>query len=262
MPGVRRPEAALSTSYITFNTSKPPFDDARIRNALSLAIDRDIITQRVMRAGQISTWRLVPPGISNYHHAPKMVVSDLGRDESVAMARALLAEAGYTDANPLSFDFRYRSAGDSKKQSVAIVAMWKNIGVKARLLNSEPSVHYAALRAGDFEVADDGWTADYGDAQNFLFLLQTSSGELNSSKYSNRSFDALLDQSAPTLDLNKRSEILGHAEAIMLKDQPVIPLYHNVNLNLVGLHVEGWVENSYSVHLTRYISLKPRVGED
>lgn len=258
LPGVRRPEAVLSTAYITINVSKPPFDDPRVRKALSLALRRDIITEKVNRAGQIVAWSFVPPGIANYDHVPTVLAASRSAGDNIEQAKALLAEAGYSPSNPLSFNFRYRSAGDTKKQAVATVAMWKNVDINATLFASEPSVHYAALRAGDFEVADDGWTADYSDAQNFLFLLETSSKEMNNARYSNAEFDALMDEAASTLDLIKRSEILGRAEAIMLHDQPIIPLYHNVGLNLVGLHVEGWVENSYAVHQTRYISLKSR----
>lgn len=262
MPGVRRPEASLGTAYISFNTSKVPFNDARVRRALSLALDRKVITDKVLKAGEIPAWSFVPPGMSNYHNAPKMASASFDTAERIAKAKTLLAEAGYTQSNPLSFNFRYRSSGSIKKQAIVMAAMWKSIGVEARLLAAEPNVHYSTLRSGDFEVADDGWFADYGDAQNFLFLMQTSSGDLNTTKYSNPEFDRLMEEAALTLDLIMRSDILGRAEAIILRDQPIIPVYHSVNLNIVGRHIEGWVENSYSVHLTRYISIKPHAESE
>jgi oligopeptide transport system substrate-binding protein len=134
--------------------------------------------------------------------------------------------------------------------------MWKQLGVQAELFNSEVKVHYNSLEENDFDVARAGWIADYNDPQNFLYLLQTSTGKLNYGRYSNAEFDRLMDEAAKTNDLKARADLMRQAEARALGDSATIPIYYYVSKNLVQQYVKGWEPNTKDIHRTRYISIE------
>jgi oligopeptide transport system substrate-binding protein len=133
--------------------------------------------------------------------------------------------------------------------------MWKKLGVEVDLVNTEAKVHFATMQQGDFEMARTGWIADYNDAQNYLYLSQTSTKQQNYARFSNAEFDKLMDQASVTGDMRKRAELLQQAETILLKELPVIPLYFYVSKNLVSLRVKGWEENPFDVFHVRNLSL-------
>ncbi|WP_306252190.1 peptide ABC transporter substrate-binding protein [Parvularcula sp. IMCC14364] len=256
MPGVKRNEVILSTTYLTFNSNVPPFDDARVRRALGLAIDRDILTEQVLRAGEVPAYGLTPPGIDNYiNNPPQMAEADMTQEERLAIARNLLAEAGYDESNPLTINVKYRLAGDRRQIMVAMQDMWKRVGVTAKLEGKEPKVAYADYRARNFDVADAGWVADYNDPDNFLFLAKSDTGPINYADYANAEFDRLMTEANNTQDLDARAELMALAEAILLEDLPIAPIYFSVNRNLVGLHVKGWNNNVLGIQRTRWLSI-------
>lgn len=246
----------LGIYYYPINNKKPPFDDARIRHALSMAIDRETIMNKVLRTGEVAAYSFVPPGTGNYGEPAYVDWKDVPQAERVAKAKALLAEAGYGPGKPLKFTLRYNTSENHKKIAIAIASMWKKIGVQAELFNTEVKVHYNDLQQADFQIARAGWIADYNDAQNFLYLLQTSTGAQNYGRYSNAGFDKLMDSGALTADLDKRAEALRQAEAIAMADQPVIPIYYYVSKNLVADHIKGWVANTKDIHRIRYLRIE------
>ncbi len=258
MPGVVRNELVLATTYIAFNTTKPPYDDVRIRRALSLALDRETMVTKVLRSGEVPAYAFVPPTIQNYVSAdelPHMAEASMTQEERNALAMQLLAEAGYDADNPLKIEVKYRLAGDRKQIMVAMQNMWRQIGVEAELIGAEPKVAYADYRSRNFEVADAGWVADYNDPDNFLFLMKGDTGPLNYSDYKNEEFDRLLNEANSMLDLEARAKVMAKAEQIMLNDMAVAPIYFSVNRNLVGLHVQNWNDNSQGIQRTRWLSI-------
>jgi oligopeptide transport system substrate-binding protein len=135
--------------------------------------------------------------------------------------------------------------------------MWKqNLGVEAELFNQEVTPHYDNLEQNNFDVARAGWIADYNDAQNFLYLLETRTGRQNYGRWSNAEFDKLMEQAATTTDMDKRAALLRQAEEIAMEEQPIIPIYYYVSKNLVSTKVVGWEANVKDVQRTRYLSLK------
>jgi oligopeptide transport system substrate-binding protein len=135
--------------------------------------------------------------------------------------------------------------------------MWKQgLGVQAELFNQEVTPHYNALEQNDFDVARAGWIADYNDAQNFLYLLETRTGRQNYGRWSNAEFDSLMEQAATTTDMDKRAGLLRQAEAIAMENQPVIPIYYYVSKNLVSNDVAGWEPNVKDIQRTRYLKLE------
>jgi oligopeptide transport system substrate-binding protein len=252
----------MGLSYIQINTKidqvqypvvGPALANPRVRLALSMALEREAMTDRILRAGQTPAYAFVPPGINNHDRGERMSFEGVPIAQRVEMAKTILAEEGYGPDNPLSFEYKYREGVDGKRLAVAARAMWQRIGVKANLMKVEVKTHYSDMRVGKFAVADAGWIADYNDAQNFLYLLQTSTGEMNYGKYSNSVFDALMDEANQTLDLTKRASLMRQAEAIILKEQPLIPTYFASSQTLLQTYVKGWEPNVSHRHRTRYI---------
>ena len=164
-----------------------------------------------------------------------MEEASLTQEERLAKAKSLLAEAGYDDSNPLTINVTYRLAGDRKQIMVAMQDMWSRAGVNAKLNGKEPKVAYQDYRSRNFDVADAGWVADYNDPDNFLFLAKSDTGPINYADYNKSEFDRLLNEAARTIDMGARAQIMAEAEAIMLEDMPMTPIYFSVNRNLVGL---------------------------
>jgi oligopeptide transport system substrate-binding protein len=245
-----------SNRYITINVNKKPLTDVRVRTALSLAIDREMIARDIYAAGQTPAYSFVPPGIGGYKGGAELKFKSLSMEARRAKARELLAQAGFGPGHPLRFQYRYRESLDNRREAIAVQDMWKQIGVEAELFNSEVRVHYNALRTQDFEVADTGWTADFDDAANFLFLLDSTSGQMNYPKYASPAYDALLRQSEYTLDPDKRSDFLRQAEQIMLDDVPVIPVVNDAYRRLVRSHVKGYEDNILKWNRTRYMRIE------
>ena len=256
MPDETRIAPYMGVYYYPINSSAEPFTDVRIRKALSMAVNREAIVDKVLKTGELAAYSFVPPGVAYYETPAEVDWKDMPFKERQKMAKDLLAEAGYGPDKPLEFTLRYNTSENHKRIAVAVVSMWKAIGVKAELFNSEVKVHYADLKQGDFQVARAGWIADYNDAQNFLYLLETRTGANNYGRYANPEYDKLMLEAEVTSDLKKRGALLHKAESLVMRDQPVIPIYHYVSKNLVSTKVEGFVNNPQDIHRWRYVSLK------
>lgn len=256
LPDETRIAPYLGIYYYPVNTSKPPFDDKRVRQALSMAINREAITDKVLKTGELPAYSFVPPGTNNYGEPAYVAWKDMPYEERVEEAKKLLAEAGFGPDNPLKFVLSYNTSENHKRIAIAVAAMWKQIGVEAELFNTEVKVHYDKLKQADFDVARAGWIADYNDPQNFLYLLQGSSGPLNYGRYANPEYDALMEQAAVTTDLSERASLMAQAEAMAMEDQPVIPIYYYVSKNLVSGSVEGWQDTVNDIHRSRFLSVK------
>jgi len=245
----------ILTQYVLFNCTQPPFNDVRVRTALSLAIDREIIAAKVMHAGEKPAYAYVPPYMPGYPSKAQIRFKDQPMATRIERAKALLKEAGYGPNNPLTFDYNIEDQSDSRLISVAMQAMWKEIGADVRILPSDDKNHYNQLRRQDFTAAWAGWVADYRDAKDYLFIYQTSSRELNFGRYSSTTFDRLMDQSDRERDPAQRTRILEAAEQTMLDDVAVAPVFFGVSRDLVSPAVGGWVNNPLDVNRTRYLSL-------
>ncbi len=254
MPEEARVYEYIGTSYLAVNMREGPLTDRNVRRALALALNRDIIAYEILRKGQTPAYTLVPPQIPDYT-PPEADFAGWTQDEREQEARELMRTAGYGPDNPLQFRYRYRESVDNRRIAVAIQQFWREIYVEVDIVNTEPAVHYQDLEQGNFDVGDAGWIADYPDAENYLFLLDSNSGLLNYGNYSNPEFDALLAQAAQTADLAARAEILARAEAITVEEMPLIPTIYSVSSNLVGPHIVGYEDNVVNIHATRWLSI-------
>nr|WP_279347177.1 peptide ABC transporter substrate-binding protein [Govania unica] len=258
MPQQIRVAPWLGLYYYAFNSARPPFTDKRVRQALSMSIPREDITDKLLAYGVIPAYSIVPPGVAHYPEAATAPFKSWSREKRLSTARALLREAGYGPDHPLEVTISYNSNKDHKKIALAVAYGWKQIGVTARLFNVEAKVHYNNLKIADFEVARAAWIADYNDPENFLFLLDSHTGQLNYGQYDNPRYDALMAKAARTLDLDARAKILHEAEAMALGDMPIAPIYFYVSRNLVQTWVKGWEDNIMDAHPTRYLKIEGR----
>ena len=255
LPDETRIHPWLGIYYYSVNTEKPPFDDARIRQALAMTIDRAAITDKVLKTGELPGYSFVPPNAGEYGDPATVDWNDTPYDERVEQAKALLAEAGFGPEKPLEFQLRYNTSENHKKVAIAAAAMWKQIGVQAELFNTEVKVHYNDLQEGNFDVARAGWIADYNDAHNFLYLMQGSTGANNYSGFDNAEYNRLIDEANVETNSVKRNELMKQAEAIAMVEMPNIPIYYYVSKNLVSERVQGYVDNVSDKHRTRYMTL-------
>lgn len=246
-----RQSPLLSISYLVFNTTKTPFDDPRVREALALAVDRNVLTRDVQRSDNIASSSFVPGLVEGYTSSP-MPYGHLPMRRREERARALLQSAGFGQGNPLRTTLRHISGVESKRNSLAIASFWKRIGVDTRLHQTELKVHFADLRKGDFEVAQAGWFGE-NNAEHYLGLLASSTGYVNYGRYANAAFDALMADARSMADLHQRNRLLERAEALAIADYPVVPLYTSVVRRLVHPDIDGWHENVRDVHPSRYL---------
>jgi len=253
LPGQARVAPQAGLYYYVINHNKPPFDDVRVRQALSMAIYREVIGPQVLGTGELPAYSWVPPGMAGYEPA-YLDWKDLSQDEKNAKAKELLAEAGFGPDKPLKLQLRYNTNENHKRIAVAIAAMWKAIGVETELYNTETKVHYDELKDNILDVARAGWLADYIDPVNFLELLKGSLPEFNYGRYNNPEFDALLDKAALEKDQAKRYALLHEAEAIAMRDNAGLPIYYYISRNVVSPKISGFNDNIKDIHRTRWLS--------
>jgi oligopeptide transport system substrate-binding protein len=246
---------ALSTQFWLFNTVRAPVDDLRVRQALTMTVDRERLTGTVTGLGDHPAYGLVPPGVANY-----TTQSFAWRDEAMAdrieTARALLAEAGYGPGRPLRVAVHYNTDENLRRIAVAIASMWReNLGVETALLNEEFRVLLARRKDPDrWQILRLAWAGDYNDASNFLEILATS-GAVNDTGFDDPEYERLLAEAAVERDPARRRALLEAAERRMLEHYPVLPLYHPVSKHLVKPWVRGFRSNVLNRTYTRHLSI-------
>ena len=245
--GTVKPVPQLSTYYLDLNNNKAPFTDPRVRKALNLAINRKLLVEKVTRAGELPATAWIPSGAADATPGSdfRKVGGDLFKDNDVATAKRLLAEAGYPDGKGFpAVTYSYNTNDKHKAIAEAIQEMWKNnLGITIKLQNEEWKVFLNSRRTGDYMIARDGWSADYPDAYAFMSLLLKSSPQ-NNVKYANSEFDTMIDTSSNETDMTKRYALLHAAEQHLIDDMPVVPLYYYSQIPVVAKNLKGVVQNA------------------
>jgi oligopeptide transport system substrate-binding protein len=252
-----RTHLQLTTTYLGYNTHYPFLADRRVRQALSEAIDREFITQKLLRAGQQPAYSFVPPEIASYEPGARIPFADKSFPERQAEAQALLKAAGYGPGHPLKITLNTTQATDALLLGQSIQADWRSIGVEATLQPEEGQIHFADMEARNFQVGLVGWSADYNDPTTFLELMLSGTGAQNYGDYKNPTYDALMAQANNEKDLKKRAHIMRQAEQLMLDDHTVAPIYFGVSRNLVSPRITGWIDNAEDFHKIRWLCVKP-----
>lgn len=254
-PVALRVSDLLSMMYLVFNTGRPPFGDVRVRQALSMAVDQQILTERVLRSGSKPAYSFVPYLIDGYR-ATELPHTRVAYAQRLAQARQLLAHAGFSAERPLEVELRHISGVDSKKVNLAITGMWKQIGVRAVLHQAELKNHFSDLRQGKFDIAWAGWIGE-NNPEHYLTLLQSDIGNVNYGRFNLPAYDAIVSHAQSMASLPARNARLQQAEALMVHHYPVVPLYTAAVRRLVSTQVAGWHENLRDVHQVRYLTFDP-----
>lgn len=232
-----------------------PLADERVREALSLAVRREVITDRILGMGQRASYWYVPRAAEGGTRG-SLDVAEQPMEQRLARAKRLMQEAGYGPDNPLHVTLRYNTLEDHKKIAVAAAAMWKPLGVEVELINAEAAVHYATVNEGDFEIARYGMVATINDPYDFLNAYAEGGSAQRSTGYRNDAYDALVERSTRELDTERRAELMTRAEQMLLDDHALLPLYDYVSAHLVSPEVKGWQTTAIDVHPLRYIQLE------
>jgi oligopeptide transport system substrate-binding protein len=242
--------ALLQTAFLRLNCSRAPLDDVRVRRALSLAIDRELLARHVIQCEQ-PAYSLTPPNCLGY-------TADRGTTTDVPAARRLLAEAGFPDGKgfpPLEIPF-YVFHGTEQLVVETVQQMWRaNLGISVALAKQDMKTVISLRRTGDFHILNSSWVGDYLDPTTFLDLLRTDVSN-NGTRWSNVQYDALLNSAARTLDSATRFDLLRRAEALMLAESPIVPLYYHPSRTLWHPAVKGWHDNLLDLHPLKYVRLE------
>lgn len=256
--------AQLGTYYLAFNCKKAPFDNVKVRQALSLAIDRNYIVNNITKAGQIPADAFVSTGVSDADSSKQFrdvggsyySVKDEDYDKNVAQAKQLLSEAGYPDGKGFpTFEYAYNTNTGHKAIAEALQNMWKEeLGVNCTLASQEWAVFIDTRQKGNFQVARDGWLADYNDPISYLDLFMTDSGN-NDAHWSNKDFDALIKKAKSTGDQTVRMQAMHDAEKIMMDEMPACPIYFYTDVYLQNTNISGVVTTPLGDKLFTYATV-------
>jgi oligopeptide transport system substrate-binding protein len=236
------PVPELSVYFYRINCTRPPLDDKRIRRALAMAMNKRQIVETVTRAGEVPARHFVPPGMPGYTSPP-------GPAYDPEAARKLLAEAGFPGGEGCpKIPILYNT--DEGHQSIAelIQDQWKRtLGIDVAPENQPWPAYLSAQRELKYAVARAGWSGDYLDPNTFLDLFVTD-GENNETGWSNAEYDALIRDAATETDPAKRMKMFERAEAILLDEMPIVPIYFRVSKNVVRPYVNGFYNNPLDMH--------------
>jgi len=242
----------LGSYYFGFNLQREPFtENQELRLALALAIDRELITEKVTQFGERPSYNLVPPGIRDYV-SPLPEWAEWTQAERNAEARRLYSNAGYSEDDPLRFEIRYNTGENNKKMALAVSSLWKQVlGVQATLVSEESKVFLQNREQKVLtQVFRAGWISDYADAYSFLNLFRTGHGR-NDYGYSSSLYDALLDEVAAERIPSRRRRLMYEAERMLLTETPFIPVYTYVTKRMVNPHLKGWQSNVMDHHYSK-----------
>ena len=247
----------LAVYYLGLNLRIAPFAKSpQLRRALSMVIDRERLVQSVTGTGETAAYTFVPATTSNYA-SPKVDYEQWPMEQRIARARQLLRDSGMLQP-PLAIELRYNGGELHSRIAVAVGRMWKEaLGIEVSLHAEEFKVLLQDIDRGDVvQVFRGSWLADYDDAYGFLQVLQSGFG-INLPHYANPEYDALLAEAAGDGDVGNRRVLLQRAEELMMRDQPLIPLFFYVSKHLVSPQVIGWYDSSMNVVYSKRLTKDP-----
>ncbi|MFE4428085.1 peptide ABC transporter substrate-binding protein [Peribacillus butanolivorans] len=231
--------AELAVYYYNFNTKVKPFNNAKVRKALSMAIERKKITDNVAQGGQKPAYGVVPPGIPDASGDFQENTGDLfaeNVDEAKKLLKEGLAEEGMKELP--DFSILYNTLDSHKKIAEAVQGMWRdNLGVEVTLENAEFQVKLDREKAGDFEISRAGWVGDYVDPMTFM--LWETDGAYNDADWSNKEYDKYLKEAKSTMEPKERMAALHKAEEVLIDEMPILPVYFYTKPYMVKSNVTG-----------------------
>jgi oligopeptide transport system substrate-binding protein len=242
----------LALYYLAFDLSEAPFDNATLRQALSMAIDRDVLV-RVTGRGEQPAYGLIPDGVNDYVPA-RFAWRAEPADVRLAKARELYAQAGYSEAEPLQLTLLYDAADIHETIALAVSEMWrKHLGVDVRLDKREWKYFLSTRENRDeWQVMRFAWTGDFDHPATFADIFRSVSPQ-NLPGYASVRYDRLLAEAEATVDVAAQMRLYAAAEAVLLEDSPIAPLYFYVSKHLVSPAIAGFENNVFDRHPSRYL---------
>jgi oligopeptide transport system substrate-binding protein len=249
-PELLRIDPYLGTYFFRVNVTRPALNNRLVRRALAMAIDRQSIVDKVARGSQLPAYCFTPPNTAGYTCASSMPYD-------VTQARRLLSEAGYPDGRSLpAFEILFNTSENHKLIAEAIQQMWrKNLNVNATLLNQEEKVYFDSRRQMNYQIYRSTWIGDYVDPNSFLDLWVTG-GANNQTGWSNAVYDQLITEAGRTGDHAARYAAFQKAEAILLDEAPILPIYFYTHGFLIHPSVKGWYPTILDHHPYKYVHLE------
>jgi oligopeptide transport system substrate-binding protein len=244
-----------STYFYRLNVTKPPLDDVRVRRALSITVNRQALIEHVLRIDHRVAESFCPADPNGYTPHTQQTYN-------IIEAKQLLAEAGYASgADVPAIELLYNTSENHRLIAETIQQMWnESLGIRVDLVSQDWQVYMSSLRNLDYNIGRSSWYADYLDPISFLECFESDSGN-NRTGWKSAEYDALISRARTAVDDNSRFAIYGEAEGLLIKDQPIIPLFHYVRSILLHPDVEGWQPNLLAHVPYKHLSLKTEIPQ-
>lgn len=245
-----------SIYWYKFNTKDPVMQNENIRKALALSIDREGLISNVIKGEQQPALGIVPNSVEGFGD-DEGYFKDADFEEAKKYLDAGLKELGLSSAKDLEVKVSYNTSEAHSAIAQFIQQGWSsNLGITVKLDNSEWQVYLDKISNGDYQIGRLGWGADYNDAYTFLEMYNSAENGNNQTGWSNDEYTALLNESITETDPEKRTEKLLAAEAVIMEDMPVAPIYYNTNLNVVSDEVENMTPDALGNINLKYVKVK------
>lgn len=256
-PELMRTAPGYVLRMLTLNTGRPPFNDARARRALAMAVDQDFIAAELLRGADAPAHQFTPSHVDGRGDEARLRWADDPMEDRRTAARALLEEAGHGADNPLRITLAYQPAAAWPRIAPVIQADWAAIApwVSVELETADTPIHYARMQAGDFDAATDGWIPYFIDPYGYLMVSESAAGEYNYSRWFNEEYDALLARSHGEMDAQARAALLAAAEQMLLDSAHYIPVFFENRRALVSPRVQGWIAHGRVANPSRWLCL-------
>ncbi|ELZ5940026.1 MULTISPECIES: peptide ABC transporter substrate-binding protein [Providencia] len=237
----------LGTYYYAFNTQRAPTNDIRVRKALAMTIDRQVIAKKVLGTGEKPANRFTPDVTAGFK-PQKSIYENYTQKELDEQAKVLLQAAGYGPKKPLELVLLYNSSENHQKIAIAVASMWKKkLGVEVKLVNQEWKTYIDSRNTGNFDVIRASWIGDFNEPSTFLSLL-TSQHNGNIPKFNNKNYDAVMASASIETNEDLRNRYYNQAEAIIAQEAPIAPIYQYTNGRLIKPWLKGYpIENPEDV---------------
>lgn len=239
MPNAYTVTPLLCTYYYAFNTKHKPFDNPKVRKALSYAIRRDVITNGITQVGNIPAYTFAHKDVAGFK-AKQPAYAKLTQQQRIEKAKALLKDAGYDKQHPLTGTLLYNTSESNKAIAVAITSMWKKeLGADITLENQEWKSYLSSRKQGQFDIMRASWCGDYNEASTFLSLF-SSNNEQNYAFYANKKYDSALKKAQTATDKGERNHHYNYLESLLSRDMPIAPVYFYMQARLIRPTVGGF----------------------
>jgi len=244
----------VEAQYISFNITKPPLDDIKVRQALSMAIDRDVLQNKILKAGYKPNCGYSPETDQRYQQ-PHVQECDMAKADREATAKALLAEAGFGPDNPLKITIETSTDNTAKREAEGVALMWRQVlGVDAKVNAQEFQAWLDSFNNGNWEVMNDNLIADFPGPESHLAYMRPS-GEVGYF-WKNDEYETLMDEAQSQSDIEKRYQGMAKAERVLLDYYLTAPLNTTTSRHLVKPYVKSWEDNVIESHPSKYISVE------